>query len=186
VVTLSPYNTCRLSKKNSKVYAFIDAQNLNLGIRQNGWRLDYRKFRLYLKNKYNVEKAFLFIGYLPEQEKLYKALRTYGFKLIFKPVLKIKKHGRTIIKGNVDAELVLHTMIRLNDFDKAIIVSGDGDFYCLIEYLVTNNKLLRILVPNKNYSRLLKKFHKYIVRLDLLRGNLALRKPAEVSGRSRP
>lgn len=58
--------------KTPIVYAFIDSQNLNLGIRSQGWVLDFKKFRLYLKNKYHVEKAYLFIGMVPGNEQLYE------------------------------------------------------------------------------------------------------------------
>jgi hypothetical protein len=54
-------------------------------------------------------------------------------------------------------------MIELKNFSKAVIISGDGDFYCLIEYLIENNKLFKMLIPDKNkYSSLLKKFYKYL------------------------
>lgn len=63
------------------------------------------------------------------------------------------------MKGNVDAELVLHTMIELSNYDRAVIVTGDGDFYCLVEHLNKSGKLLRLLVPNeRRYSGLLKPF----------------------------
>lgn len=47
-----------------KIYTFIDSQNLNLGVRDQGWELDFARFRVYLKDKYGVGKAFLFIGNL--------------------------------------------------------------------------------------------------------------------------
>lgn len=154
-------------------YAFIDSQNLNLGVRSLGWKIDYKKFRLYLKNKYNVEKAFMFIGLVPNNQKLYTALQSIGFILVFKPTVRYFENGRETIKGNVDAELVLHAAaIEYKNYDKAIIVSGDGDFHCLVEYLEEKGKLLHIMTPNVSYSKLLKKFVKYIVRLDLLRNNL--------------
>ena len=137
-------------------YAFIDSQNLNLSIKNQGWTLDFNKFRVYLKDKYNVTQAFLFIGYVNTNQDLYTSLQKYGYILIFKPSL-ILPNGK--VKGNVDSELVLHTMIEYNNYDKAIIVSGDGDFYCLIEHLKKTNKLKRLIIPNKNkYSSLLKKF----------------------------
>ena len=77
--------------KKKKNYAFIDSQNLNLGITSLGWKLDFRKFKVYPKEKYNVSKAYLFIGYMPENQGLYKSLQEYGFVLVFKPVLKNKK-----------------------------------------------------------------------------------------------
>ena len=46
-------------RKVFKDYAFIDAQNLYLGIKELGWKLNFKRFRVYLKEKYGVEKAYL-------------------------------------------------------------------------------------------------------------------------------
>lgn len=136
-------------------YAFIDGQNLNLSIKELGWKLDYRKFRAYLADTYQISKAFLFIGFMEENKELYKALTDAGFTCVYKPTLL--RNG--IIKGNCDAELVLKAMIESKNFDKAIIVSGDGDFHCLAEHLIHENKLEKLLIPNqKAYSALLKRF----------------------------
>jgi len=91
------------------------------------------------------------------------------------PFWRLKKDGKVKIKGNVDAELVLHAMIEYKSYDKAVIVSGDGDFYCLLEYLAQQNKLLKVIVPNSRYSSLLRKFSKFIVNINLLRGKLEFR-----------
>jgi len=139
-------------------YAFIDSQNVYLSIKSQGWSMDWKRFRVYLKEHYGVTKAFLFIGFIEGNNSLYIKLQDAGFLCIFKPVLEYKDGT---IKGNVDAEMVLHTMIEFNNFDKAIIITGDGDFYCLIKYLLDQNKLQTVLVPNQDkYSALLKKFAK--------------------------
>jgi uncharacterized LabA/DUF88 family protein len=139
-------------------YAFIDSQNVYLSIKSQGWNIDWAKFRIYLEEHYGVSTAYLFIGYIGGNNKLYIKLQEAGFVCIWKPVLTYKDGT---IKGNVDAELVLHTMIQLPNFDKAIIVTGDGDFYCLVQYLLERNKLKTVLVPNYyKYSALLKKFAK--------------------------
>ena len=161
-----------MEKHQYIVYAFIDSQNLHLGVEHSGWKLDYRKFRNYLRTKYNVYKAFLFIGYVPQNAGLYRYLQESGFILIFKPVLEIRRRGKSIFKGNVDAELVLQAMIEFNNYDKAVLVSGDGDFFCLAKYLNEKNKLLKIMVPNDKYSSLLKEFAKYIISLNLLKEKL--------------
>jgi uncharacterized LabA/DUF88 family protein len=168
---------------SSTIYAFIDSQNLNLGVKSHGWNLDWRKFRQYLRNKYNVKKAYLFIGYKAGNELLYANLQQMGYILILKPTLELPD-GR--VKGNVDAELVLHSMIEFKKYEKAIIVSGDGDFRCLVEYLAGKNKLLCVLAPNKYYSSLLHEYNRYIVRVDLLRGSLEYKKKTKISGRSKP
>jgi len=174
------------AKKNT-VYAFIDSQNLNLGVRSLGWRLDWRKFIQYLHNKYGVIKTYLFIGQVAGNESLYAFLQECGYILIFKPTLYRRAGDKTIIKGNVDAELVLHTMIQFPNYQKAIIVTGDGDFHCLIEYLEEKGKLLKILAPTKHYSSLLRRFNQkqYIVRIDLLRKSLEQKKTG-IRGRSKP
>ena len=137
-------------------YAFIDAQNLYLSIKYIGWDLDMARFRKYLKDKYSISKAFLFIGYLDGNEDLYKHLQEAGYICIFKPTL-VYKNAKT--KGNCDAELVLHAMIEYPQYDKAIIVTSDGDFHCLIKYLIEQKKLEKLLIPNQDrYSALLARF----------------------------
>jgi uncharacterized LabA/DUF88 family protein len=145
-------------EKRGNNYAFIDSQNVNLAIRGQGWQLDWVRFRVYLKEKYAVSKAFLFIGYMEGNTELYKTLQSAGFICIFKPTLTYRD-GTT--KGNCDAELVLQAMIEYANYERAVVVTGDGDFYCLVEYLLKNGKLERILIPNQyKYSALLKRFGK--------------------------
>lgn len=142
-------------QKPLKNYAFIDSQNVNLGIQELRWKLDWRKFRVYLKEKYSVETAYMFIGYIEENQDLYLSLQKKGYILIFKEILK-NKDG--FVKGNCDAELVLQAMIDYEKYEKAVIVSGDGDFACLVRHLKKQRKLEKVLVPNmKKYSALLKK-----------------------------
>ena len=133
-----------LSTENN--YAFIDSQNLNLGVKALGWDLDFKKFRVYLKDKFGVTTAYLFLGFVPQNQSLYNNLQKYGYVIVFKPTIK---DGNGKLKGNVDADLVLQTMIDINKFDKAIIVTSDGDFHCLVEYLFKNGKLKRVISPNQ-------------------------------------
>lgn len=157
-----------MSKPNN--YAFIDSQNLNLAIRDQGWTLDYYRFRRYLSDKYHVSKAFLFLGFLPTNQNMYTALQQAGFILIFKPTLNVQ--GKT--KGNVDAELVLHTMIEYQNYDKAVIVSCDGDFYCLVKYLAKQHKLEKLIIPDqRRYSSLLREFLSNAVFMNGLKNKLA-------------
>lgn len=162
------------STKHQTVYAFIDSQNVNLGvgsdIRHNertiyhGWQLDFAKFRRYLKDKFRVETAFLFIGNLPGNEGLYAHLQRSGYVLVLKPTTTFKDGaGRTVVKGNVDADLVLYAAAReIDNYDQAVVVSGDGDFLSLYEYLEEEGKLGTIVIPNKQrYSQLLTKYARH-------------------------
>ena len=175
------------NKKHEVVYAFIDSQNLNLGVRNDirtkdgkhfrykGWNLDFGKFYQYLKEVLRVEKAFVFIGFIPENQELYDSLKEDGYELVYKPILELTNKENTDIKvkGNIDAEMVMHTMINYPKYDKAIIVSGDGDFFCLEEYLEQKGKLAKIIIPNKwNYSSLLEKYSSYFLNMSDLRKKL--------------
>jgi uncharacterized LabA/DUF88 family protein len=140
---------------DSANFAFIDGNNLNLSTINRGWRVDYRKFRIYLKDKYGIKVAYYFIGFIEENSGLYSLLEKYGYRLIYK---EVSRDADDNIKGNVDAELVLQTMIEFINYDKALIVTSDGDFACLVKYLMGQNKLLRVLAPARaNCSRLLRK-----------------------------
>lgn len=173
-------------KKKTKVtnFAFIDSQNLNLGVKSQGWKLDWRKFRQYLRNKYGVMKAYLFIGYVPGNEAMYANMQQMGYIVILKPTMELPSGA---VKGNVDAELVLHAMIEYKNYNTAIIVTGDGDFFCIAEYLAKKRKLLHILTPNKHYSKLFRQFSAYIVRIDQLQASLEYKqKKTGIGVRSKP
>ena len=161
-------------------YAFIDSQNLNLGIQKMGWKLNWQKFHDYLRDQYNVKKAFMFIGYMPDNVNLYEQMHDIGYFVVLKPTLEMYKNPagtddnqpkendekRLPVKGNTDAELVLYAVKEMPNYEKAIVVSGDGDFYSLVEYLAQKNRLLHLMTPNYQYSSLLKPFDEYILRLD--------------------
>jgi uncharacterized LabA/DUF88 family protein len=163
-----------ISKKVN--YAFIDSQNVNLAIRELGWKLDFSRFRVYLKDKFGVEKAYIFIGFMPSNQSLYAHLQEAGFICIFRPTLTYKD-GTT--KGNCDAELVLQAMLDINEYNKAVIISGDGDFYCLVKHLISVDKLSALLVPNRyKYSALLKlkDFRPFTRNMNDLKNKLAYKK----------
>ena len=103
------------------------------------------------------------MGFLPENQELYNFLQSIGYVLVFKPILKTQEEK---VKGNCDAELVLQAMADYDEYKQAVIVSGDGDFYCLVKYLLTRNKLAKILAPSqKNCSSLLRRASKNRIAL---------------------
>ena len=152
--------------------------------------MDWRKFRQFLQDKYGVTKAFMFIGYVPEFESMYVQLHESGYAVVLKPTFDMTKPRQETkdqntskkdqdkseekpVKGNIDADLVLWAMKEINNYDKALLVSGDGDFYTLVEYLDEQKKLLKILAPSGHYSNLFNRFENYIDRIDHSRKELA-------------
>lgn len=182
------------------VFAFIDSQNLNLGTQKMGWKMDWSKLYQYLQKEHGVTRAYLFIGYMSEHEEMYNTLHELGYLVVLKPTVVMNDQPQSAetntnskqthdsknnsnpddnnavkrsVKGNVDAELVLYAMKEMPNYSKAIIVSGDGDFYCLAEYLIGKDRLKHIMTPNRFYSSLLKPYEKYIIRIDEMRRELA-------------
>jgi hypothetical protein len=160
-------------KRRPHNYAFIDSQNVNKGITAQGWKLDWKQFRSLLQTQYNVDKALLFIGFVAGNEPLYEELENAGFALVFKPTTSHQEDGKTVIKGNVDTDLVLHALLERDHYDRAVIASGDGDFHSLAKHLQGTGKLAQVMVPDGNrYSHLLNEFQSKIAPMNRLRSRL--------------
>jgi len=137
----------KFMKKEKNNIAYINGANLHGGISGFGWTLDYARFRVWLSEKYGVKNAYIFIGLIPKYKDLYTYLQECGFTLVFKEVI-YDSNGKA--KGNCDADLVLQATQNIyeNKFDKAIIVSSDGDYAGLVKFLKDRGKLKVILSPH--------------------------------------
>ncbi|MCH2188498.1 NYN domain-containing protein [Candidatus Gracilibacteria bacterium] len=105
-----------------------------------------------------MDEVYLFLGFLDESEqKMYRNLQKAGFILEFR---EHNAHMKGKKKGNVDVDIVFEIMRRLKDekdFDKIILITGDGDYIKLVYYLIENQILGKIIFPNNRYSSLYKK-----------------------------
>ena len=187
------------TKENN--YAFIDGQNLYFGTTKckfcaesknidfkrikvddcdcgNAWKIDLFRFRKYLKDSFNIVEAYYFLGLLNEaNQNLYSDLQHAGFIVVF------REHNSTMHgnkKGNVDTDIVFEMMKHLieNMNTKIILVSGDGDYYKTVNYLIQKNVFLKILFPNgKGASSLYNKISsKYKLSLNRVRDKIAYRR----------
>src|SRR3989339_986271 len=135
--------------------AFVDGQNLYLGTSNHGesWHIDYKKFRIYLKDKYGVVEAYYYLGCVRETEQeLYTKLQLAGF------VLKFREHTDQMKgkkKGNVDSDIIFDVMKGIADdtlLGKVVLVSGDGDYKKMVDYLLKHEKLEHVLFPNRQFA----------------------------------
>ncbi len=133
-------------------YAFIDGQNLRMSTAYANppWKVDLRRFKIFLAEKYKASKLYYFIGaYNPQNKKLYRKLEENGYEVIF------REHDNTSYghkKGNVDTDIVFSVMkdlVEQEEFDKVILVSGDGDYMKMVKYLIEKNKFLKLLIPDR-------------------------------------
>lgn len=134
-------------RKNQYNRAYIDGANLHKGVESLGWKLDYRRFRIWLSDKYGVESAYIFLGLIPKYKDLYSFLQQCGYILIFKEVIY---DGDGKAKGNCDADLVLQAT--RDAYEKtegfSILVSSDGDYAGLVKFLLDRKQFHAILSPH--------------------------------------
>ena len=161
----------KFPKENT--YAFIDGANLHKGMITLGWKLDYKKFRVWLTEKFSVTRAYIFLGNIPQYGNLYAHLQECGYVIIFKEVVY---DGDGKAKGNCDADLVLKTVQEHYEggYDNAVIVSSDGDYASLVKFLLDKGKMKYILSPSnpKKCSVLLRRTQAKILYINTQRAHL--------------
>jgi len=137
----------------SNLNIYIDGNNLYRSAKELGFEIDYKKLRGWLRQKYNVNKVYLFIGLIPARVKFYEHLQSSGYILVFKQTISVGEK----IKGNCDAELVLKTVsgFYTKSFDKCLLITGDGDFGCLVEFLKENKVIEGVISPDENKCSIL-------------------------------
>ena len=164
-----------------KTFAFVDASNLFYGGEKSlGWKIDYRKLLLYLKEKYVASEVFYFggveihdfpynyqtdearillIGRHLQRVRFYLKLEQFGYKLFLKPVkLYEQEGGTTKRKANCDVDMAFHLMKEKDNFDRVIILSGDGDFLPVLKYLKQISKQVLVLARGKRTAKEIKQF----------------------------
>jgi len=188
-----------------KVFVFVDASNLFYGGEKSlGWKIDYKKLIVYLKNKYNAERFLYFGGveiydlkynYLEKETvpidelekyltdliknkagelnetslvlisrhlqrvRFYSKLKEFGYELHLRPVkLYEQEDGTTRRKANCDVEMAFYLMKEKDNFDKAIILSGDGDFLPVLKYLREQKKEIFVLARGPRTAREIRQF----------------------------
>lgn len=137
-----------------KIYIYIDTQNIYKSLKMQWYEIDWKKFYVFLKNKYKFKKIYLFLWYIKENEKFYSNLKKWWYELVFRQISNISWE----IKWNVDTELTLQVISDIDFYNKAILVTSDWDFSSVVKKLNQEWKLLKVLSPNYKFcSTLLKK-----------------------------
>ena len=156
------------------IHVYIDGANLHKGSRGLGWELDYGRFFVWLREKYHIERAYLFIGLVAKNKNLYTKLQEAGYTLVYK---EITYDGTGKVKGNCDADLVLKVTRDFYEkrFDQAVLVSSDGDYAGLVQFLKEQQSFRTVISPSNNCSFLLRKLNIPIVYLDTKKGMLQKR-----------
>jgi len=163
----------RTSKSN---LAFIDGQNLHMATakrEQNPWRINLKRFRIYLRDKYDVETAYYYLGYVQDTlkaQEIYESIQRAGFVIVF------RQHSESMVgkkKGNVDSDIIFSVMKKMckrEMFNKIVLVSGDGDYKQLVDFLIEEKRFEKILFPDRKrasslYKKIGSEFFDYLENL---------------------
>lgn len=139
------------------LYVFIDATNIIYGTSYYGWKMDFKKLYKYLITRYKAKVIYYYAGVDNSNIKqlhFYEKLTDFGYKLRLVPVKKFSDGHK---KADVDSRMTFEMMKMDKKFDKAVIMTGDGDYYWVLEYLLKNKKMVKLISHNKNTAQELKK-----------------------------
>lgn len=159
---------------NESNYAFIDGQNLYETLGRQGKNIKYHRLRELLARRYNVTKAIIYLGEV-EPTILSSAYRS-GMEVVRKQAVRyIDKAGKAHQKNNIDIDLAVGVLGKYTgQYDRAVVVSGDGDFAPLYWFLIRQDKLKRIIAPSREESSTLlrgpelRKYTAYLSDIDTL------------------
>lgn len=158
-----------------RTLVYIDGANLDKGVRHDLWQMDYLRFFIWLQDKYAPKKVYIFLGFKSEYSNFYSKLKRIGYNVLFKEVIAHKGQ----IKANCDAELILKCV--RDHFEgnqpSAILISGDGDFSCLVDFLIEKSVFKALIAPNRKVSYLLRKKNIKITFLNDLKNKLKRKTP---------
>lgn len=144
--------------KQTTTYAFIDASNIIYSAARSGWKVDFEKLAKYLHERFGVQRIIYFAGVDTEnlkQLKFYETLQKFGYELRLIPVRTFSDGSK---KADVDSRMTFEMMLYFKEYEKAIIMTGDGDYYWVLEYLLKEKHGQIILISHsKTTARDLKK-----------------------------
>ena len=105
------------------------------------------------------EAQLLLIGGHLQRTRFYQKLNNFGYKLFLKPVkLYEQEDGTTKRKANCDVDMAFHLMKERDNFNKAVVLSGDGDFLPVLKYLKEMRKEIVMLARGKRTAKEIKQF----------------------------
>jgi uncharacterized LabA/DUF88 family protein len=112
-----------------------------------------------IKGKRMTEAMLLLLNRHLQRARFYLKLKQFGYELYLKPVkLYEQEDGTTRRKANCDVEMAFYLMKEKNNFDRAIILSGDGDFLPVLKYLRKQGKEIIILARGHRTAREIRQF----------------------------
>jgi uncharacterized LabA/DUF88 family protein len=135
----------------NRLSIFVDGNNMFYAQQKNGWFFDPRRVLDYFKGEPNITlvNAFWYTGLKDPQDQ--RGFRDALISLGYTVRTKILKEyyddnsGRYSQKANLDIEIVVDMFNTVDQYDKVILFSGDGDFERAIELLRSKNTHITVV-----------------------------------------
>ncbi|MBE3583166.1 MAG: NYN domain-containing protein [Limnochordaceae bacterium] len=134
-----------MMEQTTRVAVFIDGANMFYAQRALGWRIDWAKVISYFSKGKKLYNGFYYAAESEgefSQESFLRALTHMGYIVRRRPLKSItdQETGATIYKANLDVDIVVDMLATMDQYDEAILMSGDGDFERAFELLRARGK----------------------------------------------
>lgn len=160
-------------KKSPVTYAFVDASNIIYRpTDKDFWKIDVKKLLLYLKHRFGVSRVFYYGGVDENdtvQTRLYRNFEKWGYELRLNPIKRFtNERGERYTKADVDSRMTFEMMRYKDEYDRVLVLTGDGDFLWVLEYLMKEKKKAMWLLssPTKTAKELRKLFGYRFINFD--------------------
>lgn len=91
--------------------------------------------------------------------RFYQKLESFGYILMLKPVKTYNDaDGNPMRKANCDVDMTLLMAVEKDAFDRAVVLSGDGDFLPVLKYLREHGKEVLVLARGPRTAKEIKRF----------------------------
>lgn len=132
-----------------RIALFLDGANCYHTQEKMGWRIDTKKLLNYCNLYGEIVEAVYYTGVSENknQKRYLDKLNCDGYSLNTKPIKTIydRNTGTYFHKGNMDVEITVDMLSMIDRYDVAILVSGDGDFNCVLQQLISKGKEVKII-----------------------------------------
>lgn len=110
------------------------------------------------QKKFDDAKLLLLSRHL-SRIKFFRKLQEFGYQLQLKPVkLYYQQDGTTQRKANCDVDMAFYLMKEIINYDRVLVLSGDGDFLPVLKYLRKIGKEIIILSRGSRTAREIRQF----------------------------
>jgi uncharacterized LabA/DUF88 family protein len=162
----------------NRLSIFVDGNNMFYAQQKNGWFFDPKRVLEHFISEPDVElvNAFWYTGLKDPQDQ--RGFRDALISLGYTVRTKILKEyyddtsGRYSQKANLDIEIVVDMFNTVDQYDRVILFSGDGDFERAIEFLRCKSTHITVVSTEGMIARELRNATDRYIDLNDIRGQI--------------